>query len=158
MWCGDFLVSVVWSKSHHTTLDPILMVFPNFTGALTQWNATGTTGIFGGDTFFESAAGANAAVGGGGVPWDWGMGWGWAGWTPESAITASAASAFCGSCALEQHQAALAASSGNSYQSLTGSSSGGRHEFYSFDDDHELGEIGDTADVACDFGGDFGGF
>ena len=33
----------------------------------------------------------------------------------------------------------------------------GRHEFY-YDDDHELGELGDTADVACDFGGDFGGF
>ena len=38
-------------------------------------------------------------------------------------------------------------------------SSSGRHEsFYSYDDDHELGELGDTADVACDFGGDFGGF
>lgn len=132
-----------------------LMVFPNFTGALTQWNATATTGLFGEDAFFGTAAGGNAAVGGGGVPWDWGMGWGWAGWTPEGAMTASVP-AFCGSCALEQHQAALAASSGNSYQSLTGSSSG-RHEFY-FDDDHELGELGETADVACDFGGDFGGF
>ena len=34
-----------------------------------------------------------------------------------------------------------------------------RHEsYYSYDDDHDLGEVGDTADVACDFGGDFGGF
>jgi hypothetical protein len=28
---------------------------------------------------------------------------------------------------------------------------------YDDDDDHEVTEIGDT-DVACDFGGDFGGF
>ena len=34
-----------------------------------------------------------------------------------------------------------------------------RHEsFHSYDDDHDLGEIGGDADVACDFGGDFGGF
>lgn len=29
-------------------------------------------------------------------------------------------------------------------------------QFY-FDDDHELGELGETTDVGCDFG-DFGGF
>jgi hypothetical protein len=27
-----------------------------------------------------------------------------------------------------------------------------------FDDDHELGELGDATDLSCDFGGDFGGF
>ena len=120
-------------------------------GALTQWNATAATGLFG-ESFFGGAAGANT---GSTVPWDWGMGWGWAGWTPEGALTASAP-AFCGSCALEQHQAALAASSVNNYQALDKFGSG-RHEFY-FDDDHELGELGETTDVSCDFGGDFGGF
>ena len=34
-----------------------------------------------------------------------------------------------------------------------------RHEsFHSYDDDHDLGDVGGDADVACDFGGDFGGF
>ena len=127
-------------------------------GALTQWNAATSGDGFFGDTFF----GAAGAMTGASMPWDWGMGWGWAGWTPEGAMGAVGASAFCGSCALEQHQAAIAshaahtaaASSTTSYSNMPYN---GRHEFY-FDDDHELGELGETADIGCDFGGDFGGF
>ena len=118
-------------------------------GALTQWNAASASGLFAYDGW-SGAAGANTGTSH--VTWDWGMGWGWAGWTPEGAMPTVSAPAFCGSCALEQHQAALAASSSN-YPNM---GSSGRHEFY-FDDDHELGELGDT-DVNCDFGGDFGGF
>ncbi len=136
-------------------------------GALTQWNAaTGGTGIFGGSAGGASGGGAPIGVSAG-VPWDWGMGWGWAGWTPEGAVVgATAATAFCGSCALEQHQMAsalasieasssspAAANSSTAYHNLPYN---GRHEFY-YDDDNELGELGET-DVGCDFGGDFGGF
>ena len=81
------------------------------------------------------------------------MGWGWTGWN----------AAFCGTCAMEQ--AALAShvpsfanqhSMFASEMSLNGSTGGGGidAQFY-FDDDHELGELGETADVGCDFG-DFG--
>ena len=31
------------------------------------------------------------------------------------------------------------------------------HDLFVYDDDNEVAELGDT-DVACDFGGDFGGF
>ena len=31
------------------------------------------------------------------------------------------------------------------------------HDLFVYDDDNEVTELGDT-DVACDFGGDFGGF
>ena len=126
-------------------------------GALTQWNAHAGAG----DAFFAADFGATGAMGAPSMPWDWGMGWGWAGWTPEGAMTSVGASAFCGSCALEQHQAALASHTAHTLDTSTSYSNmpyNGRHEFY-FDDDHELGELGDTTtDIGCDFGGDFGGF
>lgn len=88
--------------------------------------------------------------------WDWGMGWGWTGWN----------AAFCGTCAMEQaalagHVPALAAQqhhqSAAAYSAAAAEDpSASQAQFY-FDDDHELGELGETADVGCDFG-DFGGF
>lgn len=118
-------------------------------GALTQWNASSAPNFFG-----AAGAGASIPIGmSSSVPWDWGMGWGWAGWMPEGANFNTAA--YCGSCAVEQQ--ALAQASSTSYSSHS-SYNNGRHEFY-YDDDHdELGELGETADVGCDFGGDFGGF
>lgn len=119
-------------------------------GALSQWNAATTATSFFGPGLFGAAAGGAATIGmSSGVPWDWGMGWGWAGWTPEGSVGATSASAFCGSCALEQHHAAVASSTDIA-------SNMPRHEFY-YDDDHELGELGEATDVGCDFG-DFGGF
>ena len=82
-------------------------------GALTQWNAAASSAVpwdWGG-----AASLANA----GSVPWDWGMGWGWAGWTPEGAISGGSAAAFCGSCALEQHHAAMAAASSSASHSTS---------------------------------------
>ena len=72
-------------------------------GALTQWNAAASNAI---PWDWGGAAGMVEP----GVPWDWGMGWGWAGWTPEGALGGGSAAAFCGSCALEQHHAAMYAS------------------------------------------------
>ncbi len=131
------------------------------TGALTQWNAASSAAgsLFGGaGAFLPSGAGAAIGASGASVPWDWGMGWGWAGWTPEGAVSSSA---YCGSCALEaaaaaNHHEALIHPSGSGYNSSSFSASG-KADFY-YDDDHEIGELGETTDVACDFGGDFGGF
>ena len=72
-------------------------------GALTQWNAAASNAM---PWDWGGAAGMVEP----GVPWDWGMGWGWAGWTPEGALGGGSAAAFCGSCALEQHHAAMYAS------------------------------------------------
>jgi len=120
-------------------------------GALTQWNAAASNTV---PWDWGGAAGMVEPT-----PWDWGMGWGWAGWTPEGALGGGSAAAFCGSCAMEQHHAAMYASEAShsaSYNNLPDSS---RHEsFHSYDDDHDIGDVGGDADVACDFGGDFGGF
>ena len=132
-------------------------------GALTQWNAASSASTLFGNFGACGVSSATPIGASASVAWDWGMGWGWAGWTPEGAIGGASAAAFCGSCALEQHHADLAASSTSVASNNISSTSyhqipyNGRHEFY-YDDDHELGELGETADVGCDFGGDFGGF
>lgn len=125
-------------------------------GALSQWNAaTSTATSFFGPGLFGASAGGAATIGmSSGVPWDWGMGWGWAGWTPADAVgSATSAGAFCGSCALEQHHASSAAMASSNTDIASNMQ---RHEFF-YDDDHELGELGEATDVGCDFG-DFGGF
>ena len=87
--------------------------------------------------------------------WDWGMGWGWAGWTAS----------YCDTCALEHAavSAHVASSAGHNIlfsETLADPKPSFRsslHDLFVYDDDNEGTEIGDT-DVACDFGGDFGGF
>lgn len=84
--------------------------------------------------------------------WDWGMGWGWSGYSAS----------YCSTCAMEQ--AALVNSNigqASGIDSLTASEISGQnttgHDYLnSLDgDDNDIGELGEAADVGCDFG-DFG--
>ena len=119
-------------------------------GALTQWTGGVVTQDAAGTATVNGYTPPSAAVSGAGAEyWDWGMGWGWSG---NSA-------SYCGTCALEQ--AALMSQNrqvvstalpelNNHHQSMD-------DYLNNFDDDQELGELGEATDVGCDFG-DFGAF
>ena len=81
--------------------------------------------------------------------WDWGMGWGWTSWN----------AAFCGTCAIEQAALANHISQHQlpppSSMLVNGSDESTSAANFYFDDDNELGELGEATDVGCDFG-DFG--
>ena len=110
-------------------------------GVLTQFNTSSIAATAAADDF----------------AWDWGMGWGWSGYSAS----------YCSTCAMEQAalmnshigQAAIVDSSSHSFQAhldVSGHHSPSVQDYIAnFDGDDELGDLGETADVGCDFG-DFG--
>ena len=90
--------------------------------------------------------------------WDWGMGWGWSGYSAS----------YCSTCAMEQaallnsnvgQASAIESSTGphtlSTHIDASTHHTMGQDYLNAYDDDHELGELGEATDVGCDFG-DFG--